>query len=150
MTPQTEPAIGHLVVLYDGLCGLCDGVVQFLLRHDKKDLFRFAALQSDFALGILRRHAPELTGWGPANSDTICLVEYYDSPRERVFIKSEATLRIARQLGGAWHLARVAELLPRVIADACYDVVARNRYRIFGKREECRVPSGEDRKKFLN
>ena len=147
---QTEPLKIYSIVLYDGLCGLCDGVVQFLLRRDKKDIFRFAAQQSEFAQEILRRHGLAPASAGTANSDTICVVEGYGSPSELVFIKSEATLRIADSLGGLWRVAAaLAGILPRRLADRCYDMVARNRFRIFGRRKQCRVLSAGDRQKFL-
>jgi len=135
---------GRPIVLYDGLCGLCDGVVQFLLRHDTRDIFRFAAQQSDFAQQILRRHSP-----GANDADSICVIEHYGSPRENILIKSEATLRIAEGLGGIWRVALVARILPHWLRDKCYDWIARNRYKIFGKRSECRIPTVNDRHKFL-
>lgn len=146
-TSKTQPGQGeaHRIVLYDGLCGLCDGVVQFLLRHDKKDAFRFAPQQSEVARQILARHALD-----PAMIETICVIEHYDSPRERVYTKSDATLRLAKGLGGLWNLALVGRALPRALRDACYDLVARNRNRIFGRRTECRLPNAENAKKFLN
>lgn len=132
------------IVLYDGLCGLCDGVVRFLLRHDTKDVFRFAAQQSDFAQRILMRHGQSTSG-----TDSIRVIENYDSPAERILIKSEATLRIAKGLGGIWTGALIARILPISLRDTCYDWIARNRYKIFGKRSECRVPRPNDRHKFL-
>jgi predicted DCC family thiol-disulfide oxidoreductase YuxK len=132
------------VVLYDGLCGLCDGVVQFLLRHDRKDVFRFAAQQNDFAQQILLRH-----GQGTNSADSIRVIENYGSPAERILIKSEATLHIAEGLGGIWKVALFARILPRSLRDTCYDLIARNRYKIFGKRSECRIPTTTDRHKFL-
>ena len=147
---QTNSREDNPIVLYDGLCGLCDGVVQFLLQQDKKDIFRFAAQQSELAQKVLRRHGLAAPSAGAANSDTICIVEEYGSPAERVFIKSEATVRIARRLGGLWlAAAALTGILPRRLADTCYDLVARNRFRIFGRREQCRVPSAKDRQKFL-
>ncbi len=144
MTPPTIPAKGQRIVLYDGLCGMCDGVVQFLLRHDKRDAFRYAPQQGRCAQEILTRHALD-----PATIETICVIENYNSPIEQVFTKSDATLRIAEGLGGIWTLAFAARLLPRSLRDACYDQIARNRYRIFGKRTECRLPAPEDQRKFL-
>ena len=134
----------HLIVFYDGLCGLCDGVVQFLLRHDTRDVLRFAAQQSDFAQQILMRHGQSTSG-----ADSIRVIEHYGSPAEGILIKSEATLRIAEGLGGIWRMALVARILPHWLRDICYDWIARNRYRIFGKRSECRVPTDQDRHKFL-
>ena len=149
MTPSVMSLEDHPVVLYDGLCGLCDGVVQFLLQRDKKDVFRFAAQQSDFARDILKRHQLGSLSMSAQTSDAICVVENCGSQDERVYIKSEATLRIARGLGGIWRMARLVEVLPQWFADAGYDLIARNRYRIFGKRSECRVPAAEDQHRFL-
>ena len=132
---------------------MCDGVVQFLLRHDKKDTFRFAPQQGEAARQILGRHAldsaTEFATTALATLETICVIENYNSPQELVYTKSDAALRIADGLGGIWTLARPARLLPRFFRDACYDLVARNRYRIFGRRTECRIPAGDDRHKFL-
>jgi predicted DCC family thiol-disulfide oxidoreductase YuxK len=144
MTPQATSTDVRRVVLYDGLCGMCDGVVQFLLRHDKKDAFRFAPQQGEAARQILARHALD-----PATLETICVVENYHAPHERICTKSDAALRIADGLGGIWTLALAARLLPRFLRDAGYDLIARNRYRIFGQRTECRNPVAEDLHKFL-
>ena len=145
-TSDTQPDPGKVprIVLYDGLCGLCDGVVQFLLRHDKKDSFRFGPQQGEAARRIMARHALD-----PVTIETICVIEYYDSPRERVYMKSEATLRLAQGLGGVWTLALAGWALPRPLRDACYDLVARNRNRIFGRRAECRLPTPENESRFL-
>ena len=144
MTYEGLPGERRRVVLYDGLCGLCDGFVQFLLRHDKKDAFRYAPQQSEFARNILARH-----GLGDGSVETICLIEDCNLPTERVLTKSDATLRIAESLGGIWSLALVAKVLPRLVRDALYDFVASNRFRIFGKRSQCRVPTAQDRHKFV-
>lgn len=145
MTPPPEAPDHRSIVLYDGLCGMCDGVVQFLLQHDRKDAFRFAPQQGAVAQQMLTRHCLD-----PATMETICVIEHYDSPRESVSTKSDAALRIARGLGGAWTLALAALVLPRFFRDACYDLVARNRFRIFGRRTECRVPDPADQHKFLS
>jgi predicted DCC family thiol-disulfide oxidoreductase YuxK len=144
MTTPATAAIGHSIVLYDGLCGMCDGVVQFLLRHDRKDAFRFAPQQGEEAKQILARHA-----LNPAAMETLFFIEHYDRARERVYTRSEAVLRMAKDLGGIWTLALATRLLPRILRDACYDLIAGNRYRIFGRRTECRVPSSQDQHKFL-
>jgi predicted DCC family thiol-disulfide oxidoreductase YuxK len=123
---------------------MCDGVVQFLLRHDKKDSFRFAPQQGEAARQILERHALDT-----AAIETIYVIENHNSPQEQIYTKSDAALHIAGGLGGIWTLALAAHLLPRSFRDACYDLVARNRYRIFGRRTECRIPTAEDRHKFL-
>jgi predicted DCC family thiol-disulfide oxidoreductase YuxK len=147
MLKMTPPALSpehSRIVLYDGLCGMCDAVVQFLLRHDKKDAFRFAPQQGEFARQILARHAMDA-----AMIETICVIENCNSPAERVFIKSEATIHIAEGLGGIWSVALLAKLLPHSLRDAAYDFIARNRYRIFGKRTACRFPDANDADKFL-
>lgn len=145
MTRAPGTAENRKIVLYDGLCGMCDGTAQFLLRHDKKDAFRLAPQQGEAARRVLARHALD-----PAAIETICVIEGFETPQERVFTKSDATLRIAEGLGGIWKLALVGGLLPRFLRDAAYDLVARNRYRIFGRRAQCRIPSSEDREKFLS
>jgi predicted DCC family thiol-disulfide oxidoreductase YuxK len=137
-------AEGRKIVLYDGLCGMCDGLVQFLLRHDKRDAFRFAPRQSEVAKQILVRHALD-----PASMETIYVIDNYNSPQEMVYTKSDATLSIAEGLAGIWKIARAARPLPRSFRNACYDLIARNRYRIFGKRTECRIPAPEAQHKFL-
>jgi predicted DCC family thiol-disulfide oxidoreductase YuxK len=124
---------------------MCDGVVQFLLRHDKKGGFRFAPQQGEAARKILARHALD-----PSAIETIYVIENHNSPQEKIYTKSDAALRIADGLGGIWTLARAARLLPRSFRDACYDRVAHNRYRIFGQRMECRIPTADDRHKFLD
>src|SRR5437899_507689 len=113
MPPQTKSPGDHLIVLYDGLCGMCDGVVQFLLRHDQRDTFRFAPQQSEFAQRVLARHALDAS-----TIETICLIEDCNLPAERVLTKSDATLRIAQGLGGIWKVALLAKLLPHALRDA--------------------------------
>jgi len=144
MPLETDSRQDRLIVLYDGLCGLCDGVVQFLLRHDTKDLFRFAPQQSEFAQQILARHGVDAKA-----TDTISLIEHHGMATERVLTKSDATLRIAEGLGGIWHVAQIAKILPHSVRDAAYDCIARNRYRIFGRRAECRLVSDAEQHKFL-
>lgn len=146
LSMPSEPSLheDQMIVLYDGLCGLCDSVVQFLLRHDTKDVFRFAPQQSDFAQQILTRH-----GFDATAIETICLIENYKQPSEQVLTKSAATLRIAEGLGGIWNAAQVAKLLPHPLRDAAYDWVARNRFRFFGRRTECRLASPTEQHKFV-
>jgi predicted DCC family thiol-disulfide oxidoreductase YuxK len=144
MTPTAACEDRRCVVLYDGLCGMCDGVVQFLLRHDTRGAFRFAPQQGEAAQRILARHNLD-----PATMATICVIENYDSAQEKLYTKSEAAFRIAEGLRGIWKLALAGRLLPLFLRDAAYDLVARHRYRIFGRRTECRIPSPEDRERFL-
>jgi len=134
------------IILYDGVCGLCNRLVQFLLRHDKRKHLRFASLQSDFAEKVLRRH-----GLDPKDLDTFHFVENYEQQNERVFDRSDAVLKSGRALGGLWAmLASVASIFPRTLLDSLYRLVARNRYRVFGKFETCMLPDPSQRNRFLD
>jgi predicted DCC family thiol-disulfide oxidoreductase YuxK len=132
------------VLLYDGLCGFCDGTVQFILKHDRRGTLRFATLQGDFARGVIDRH-PELDG-----VDSLVLVERDASGREHVHVRSDGALRVARYLGGAWNLARATAIVPRFIRDSVYDGFARIRYRVFGRYDSCPIPSPEQRARFID
>ncbi|HWO01197.1 MAG TPA: DCC1-like thiol-disulfide oxidoreductase family protein [Blastocatellia bacterium] len=140
-----ETNISHPVLLYDGLCGFCSKSVQRILRYDKRMTMFFAALQSDYGKSILTRH-PELAG-----VDSLVFVESLDGAYlERVFVRSEAALRIARYLGGPWKLALAGYVIPRSVRDYLYDQFAKRRYRWFGKYETCMVPPPEVRARFLD
>ncbi len=120
-------------------------MVQFLLKHDRRARLRFASLQSDFAADLLRRH-----GIDPTDLDTMHLVINYGQPEERVLNRSDAALRAGRELGGGWStLASVALAIPRSLRDLLYGLVARNRYRVFGKYESCMLPDPSQRSRFL-
>jgi predicted DCC family thiol-disulfide oxidoreductase YuxK len=143
-----QSAIGNLqspIVLYDGVCGLCNRVTQFLLKHDQRDLFRYASLQSDFAKKILLRH-----GADPAELDTVCVVLNYETPQEKVLVRSDAVLYLGRELGGIWGVMAGSRVIPRFIRDAVYNLVASNRYKVFGKYETCMLPEPRHRNKFLD
>jgi len=134
------------IILYDGVCGLCNRLVQFLLRHDKRGQLRFASLQSEFAEKVLRKH-----GLDNKDLDTFHFVENYEQPDERVFGRSEAVVKAGRSLGGLWAvLASVASVFPRALLDPLYRLVARNRYRVFGKFETCMLPDPNQRSRFLD
>ena len=137
---------GHPILLYDGVCGLCNRSVQFILNHDRHARFRFAALQSDFATRVLQRH-----GIDPKDLDTLHVVENYDQPTERVLQRSDAILRAGRELGGVWTpLSLVAAIIPRPLRDVVYRFVAQNRYRVFGKYDTCMLPDPKQRSRFLD
>jgi predicted DCC family thiol-disulfide oxidoreductase YuxK len=125
------------VVLFDGVCNLCNGAVTFVIEHDRDSYFRFASLQSGTGTAFLRGRTEELP-------DSIVLVE-----AGRIYTRSEAALRIARRLDGAYPLLYALIVVPRWIRDRVYDWVARNRYRWFGKREACMIPTPELRERFL-
>ena len=134
------------IILYDGVCGLCNSLVQFLLKHDKDGRLRFASLQSDFAEKVLRRH-----GFDAKDLDTLHVVENYDQPGERVLQRSDAILRAGRELGGFWSASSsVARIVPRPLRDLVYRFVATNRYRVFGKYDTCMLPDPNQRSRFLD
>ena len=134
------------IILYDGVCGLCNRLVQFLLRHDKHGRLRFASLQSDFAAKVLNRH-----GIDAKDLDTLHVVEHYSDPDERVLQRSDAILRAGRELGGMWSvLATLGKVVPRPWRDLFYRLVARNRYRMFGKYDTCMLPDPNQRSRFLD
>ena len=134
------------IILYDGVCGLCNRLVKFLLKHDKDGRLRFASLQSEFAEKVLRRH-----GFDAKDLDTVHVVENYDQPGERVLQRSDAILRAGRELGGFWgRSSSVAKVVPRSIRDLVYRFVATNRYRVFGKYDSCMLPDPNQRSRFLD
>jgi len=132
------------IILYDGVCGLCSRLVQFILKRDKRDYFRFASLQSEFASSLLQKH-----GRDPRDLDTVYVVTDYGQPTERLLARSDAILFLLRQLGGIWKLASLGNILPRTMRDAIYKLVARNRYRVFGRYDSCLLPEPKHRAKFL-
>lgn len=138
----------NFVVLYDGVCGLCNRMVQFVLRRDPAGLFRFAALQGETAKRILARHAAA-TG----NFETVYVVLNVDQADEQLLRESEAVVFILPHLetGTAWRFAgRVLALVPHRLLDLGYGIVARHRYRIFGRYNECPMPGEETRWRFLD
>jgi predicted DCC family thiol-disulfide oxidoreductase YuxK len=140
------PTSANPVLLYDGVCGLCNRLVQFTLRHDHRDLFRFAALQGPTASRALERH-----GASAADLDTFYVVTNFQQPGERLLARSDAAAFVLQALGGRWRaVGAMFRMLPRPLRDAAYNLVARNRYRVFGKFETCPVPDPRDRHKFLD
>lgn len=137
------------ILLYDGVCGLCNRLVQFILRRDSQAIFRFAALQSGLAQRILARH-----GANAADLDTVCVVLNYnpqDPGREVLLSRSEAVLFVLKKLGGIQRaIGSLLQLLPRAIRDWGYRHVARNRYRIFGRYDSCPLPSEGTRARFMD
>jgi predicted DCC family thiol-disulfide oxidoreductase YuxK len=131
------------VILFDGVCNLCHGFVQFIIRHDTAGRFRFAALQSPAGQALLAAHghAPLVALPDP---DSVVLLE-----NGRLYTHSTAILRIARLLGKGWRLAEAGWLLPRPWRDALYRFVARHRYRWFGRQEACWLPTPALRARFL-
>jgi predicted DCC family thiol-disulfide oxidoreductase YuxK len=140
-----QPA-ANPILLYDGVCGLCNQFVQFMLRHDRRDIFRFASLQGSLAARVLERH-----GASAATLDTFYVVVDPEQNSERLFSRSEAVAYVLRELGGGWRLLSfIWKVLPLALRDAAYNLVARNRYRIFGKLDTCPLPDPRERHKFLD
>ena len=140
MSDATIPTVDGPVVLYDGVCGLCNRSVQLILRHDRRGRFHFAALQSDAGRALLERHGLPVDAL-----DTVVLVE-----DGRAWVKSGAALRIARWMDAPWPALRVLGIVPRPVRDFLYDRVAKSRYRIFGRVDACMLPPPEVRARFLS
>lgn len=142
MNPTKEP----MIVFYDGLCGFCDRTVQHILQRDHHNRFRFAALQGDLAKLKLPKH-----GRNPEDLNTLFLMLDPDGPKEQVLAKSDAVVRIGKELGGGSKVwAGLVGVLPKFLRDWGYSLVAKIRYRIFGKLDACRIPAADDRAKFLS
>jgi predicted DCC family thiol-disulfide oxidoreductase YuxK len=129
----------HDIVLFDGVCNLCNGAILFLIKRDKNDRFRFAPLESKIGKELLLKHQID-----PSKIDSIVLVS-----GNTAFAKATAALYISRHLGGLWPLLYSLIIIPKFITDAVYDFIARNRYRWFGKKESCMIPTSELKSKFL-
>jgi predicted DCC family thiol-disulfide oxidoreductase YuxK len=136
---QPSVPMRYPVLLFDGVCNLCNASVQWVLTHDREAQFRFASLQSETGQHLLRRH-----GLDAENFDTVVLVD-----GDRVFLRSDAPLEIARRIGGGWKLLFFLRIVPRFLRNAVYNFVARNRYRWFGQRESCMLPRPEWKERFL-
>lgn len=129
---------GKTLVLFDGYCNLCNSAVQFILKRDRKDQFYFAGLSWRAGKEIIERF-PKFK-----DADSILVFE-----NGKVFDQSSAALRIARGLGGWWLLAMVFWIIPKFLRDAIYSFIARNRYRWFGKKDNCMIPDENVKKKFV-
>ena len=128
------------VVLFDGVCNLCTASVQFVIRHDKKKLFRFAALQSTTGQALLEQN--NLPG---TTFNSFVLIE-----NNKVYTRSSAALRLSRRLNGILPLLYGFMIVPKFIRDGVYNLIARNRYKWFGKTETCLIPSPDLQARFLN
>jgi len=125
------------VIFFDGVCGLCNGFVDFVMAVDKEQKFRFSPLQSEFA----QKNLPhEMT----ANLDSVVFLK-----EGKTFRKSQAVIKILEEIGGIWKLAKIGKILPETILNETYDIVAQNRYKIFGKKETCRLPTPAERARFI-
>jgi predicted DCC family thiol-disulfide oxidoreductase YuxK len=125
-----------LIVLFDGVCNFCNRWVQFIIRNDKKDKFRFAALQSDIGINLFTQSG--------INTESVVLIE-----KGKHYFHSSAALRIFFHLDGLWKLMIVFYIVPKFLRDAVYNFIARNRYKWFGKRSTCMMPDEKMKSKFI-
>lgn len=133
-----------MILFYDGVCGLCNRLLRFVMRRDRRGVIRFAALQSAFAVETLARH-----GKDAGRLDTVYVLDD-EGGRETVLWEARAILRVLRELGGGWRVfAAIVGVLPTVVLNLGYRVVARLRYRLFGKYDACPLPSPEERARFV-
>lgn len=128
------------IILFDGVCNLCDSTVQFLIKRDTKDIFRFVAIQSDLGQEIIRH-----IGIDTSQTDSIILYE----PGNAYYYKAEAALKIGKELGGLYSLLTLFTYLPKGLSNIAYDYVARNRYKWYGKKDACMIPTPQMKAKFL-
>jgi predicted DCC family thiol-disulfide oxidoreductase YuxK len=129
------------IILFDGVCNLCDSAVQFIIENDKKDVFRFIALQSDLGQRIIK-----YLGIDTQKTDSIILYQIGFA----YYYKAEAALQIAKDLGGIYYFASLLSILPTSFTNYFYDYIAKNRYKWFGKKDSCAIPSPEFQAKFLS
>ena len=133
------------MLLYDGVCGLCSRLVQFVLRHDARRVFDFASLQSATCQAMVRK-----AGGDPRDLNSFYVVADYRTGDSRTFTKSNAALFVLDRLGWPWKATRLIHVVPARVRDRAYDAVARVRYKIFGRHEQCLIPSAEFRRRFID
>ena len=142
--PKTDDlTLPPLVVLYDGVCGLCDKTVQWLLDHDPQGRFHFTPLQGETAAALRARH-PEI----PETLESVLLVDSR-GPMRTVSLRSRAVFLTLQELGGAWAILALLRVFPAFLTDIGYRFVASIRYRVWGQLDACRLPSPEERARFL-
>ena len=142
--PAASSATGAHLVLYDGVCGLCSRLLQFVLKRDRRAVFTFAPLQ-----GALGRRMVERFGGDPDQLTSFRVLANYRESRPQMLSRSSAALFVAFELGRPWKMAQLVRVLPTSLLDYVYDVVARNRYRVFGRAEQCPTPRPEFRDRFV-
>ncbi len=136
--PEAPSLAEHPIIFFDGVCGMCNRFVDVILRADKAGTFRFAPIQGETARRMLPPLAEDPRAWSMVYADA-----------RGVHEQSDASLEVYRRLGGAWRLLSLARWIPRFVRNPVYRVIARNRYRWFGKRDACRIPTPAERARFL-
>jgi predicted DCC family thiol-disulfide oxidoreductase YuxK len=128
------------IILFDGVCNLCNRSIQFVIKHDKNHVFRFASLQGEFGKKVVKNF--HLT---QQNYDSFLLLQ-----KGKIYQKSTGALMVAKQFSGAWKMVYLLIVVPSFIRNAIYSLISNNRYRWFGKKQVCWLPKPEDKKRFLN
>ena len=136
----TDHSIEKPIILFDGVCNLCNSSVQFIIKRDKKEQFLFASLQSDYA----KEHLPDEL------SDSKALQSIVLKEKDEIKTKSTAALTIARHLSGVWPILYAFMIIPKFLRDWVYDIIAKNRYKWFGKKDQCMIPSPELKSRFID
>jgi predicted DCC family thiol-disulfide oxidoreductase YuxK len=137
--PTSHNSSSHPIILFDGVCNLCNGFVQFVIKRDHRNVFRFGPLQSESARQILM----------PLGSEHRELTSIVLLDDEDIATESDAVLKIARKLHGLWSLLYAFIIVPRIVRDTLYRIVSRHRYRIFGKMDSCMIPTPELLDRFI-
>ena len=127
------------IIIFDGICNLCNGAVNFIIKRDLNAVFAFTPIQSDLAGKLMKDH--QMIN---AKFDTFLLIK-----NGKAHIRTDAALEVAKDLSGAWYLFNVFRIIPAPLRDIFYRLLARNRYRLFGKKDECMVPTKELRERFV-
>ena len=138
-SPGSIDTSGKIVILFDGVCNLCNGAVQFIIKKDKTSKFLFASLQSDFGQSHLQKF-----GLDPSKLHSIIALD-----NGKFYERSDAALKIASGLAQPWPMLGVFRIIPRFFRDWIYDLISKNRYKMFGKRESCMIPTPELKGRFV-
>lgn len=126
------------IILFDGDCNFCDKSVQFIIKNDIKSVFKFTSLQSDIGQELITKYNI------PKDTDSVVLIQ-----DDTYYIKSSAALRICKELKSFWKIFYIFLIVPKPIRDIFYNILAKNRYKLFGKRDSCMIPTKEQRERFL-
>ncbi len=135
----------HDLILYDGVCGLCNRFVQFIIARDSRDQFRFAALQTELGRSLVAKH-----GGDPSTLSTVYLIQDWGTESEVARSRGKAAFHVISRLGGGWRVLGTLRVLPAPLLNIGYGLVARLRYRLFGKLDACPIPTPATRAKFLD
>lgn len=139
MEQSQNSTLNYKIILFDGVCNFCNSSINFIIDHDPEKHFKFAPLQSDIGQEILRNFSKNTEDF-----DSVFLLK-----NNTLYQKSEAALEITKHLSGFWKYLSIFKILPAFFLNFFYDIVAKNRYRIFGKSDSCRVPTTELKERFL-